>query len=394
MLKRHYTIIKMNKLTKIIFITFISLVLLFFKTVTASEKIKIGLLVPMTGKNKDLGQSIIKAVSLAVKDIDSDLIEIIPKDTATKPNQTLRSAFELKEMGVKVVIGPIFYESITYLDEMKDLTFLSLTNKTLDLPKNVISAGINSTSQLNTIKKFLEKNNIQRTIFLTPIQDFEFEVKRGIKNSKIKIFKDYVYNSDPTKLTSQIEEITNYKIRKQNLEDEIYRIKKSNETNKEKKIKKLEKRYSLGGLNFDAVIIADFDESLKSVATSLLYTDVSPKNKYFITLNQWFDQSLLNETDIQPIYYPSINKNNFNNYKDKFYKEFKEYPSHLTLLSYDLVGLVYYLSLKTNLSNLNKLFKKKNSFKGKIGIFDIKNNKINHRLNFYKIEDKKIIEIF
>jgi ABC-type branched-subunit amino acid transport system substrate-binding protein len=384
----------MNKLTKIIFITFISLVLLFFKTVVASEKIKIGLLVPMTGKNKDLGQSIIKAVSLAVKDIDSDLIEIIPKDTATKPNQTLRSAFELKEMGVKVVIGPIFYESITYLDEMKDLTFLSLTNKTLDLPKNVISAGINSTSQLNTIKKFLEKNNIQRTIFLTPIQDFEFEVKRGIKNSKIKIFKDYIYNSDPTKLTSQIEEITNYKIRKQNLEDEIYRIKKSNETNKEKKIKRLEKRYSLGGLNFDAVVIADFDESLKSVATSLLYTDVSPKNKYFITLNQWFDQSLLNETDIQPIYYPSINKNNFNNYKDKFYKEFKEYPSHLTLLSYDLVGLVYYLSLKTNLSNLNKLFKKKNSFKGKIGIFDIQNNRINHRLNFYKIEDKKIIEIF
>ena len=138
MLKKHYTNIKMNKLTKIIFITYISLVLLLFKTVAASEKIKIGLLVPMTGKNKDLGQSIIKAVSLAVKDIDSDLIEIIPKDTATKPNQTLRSAFELKEMGIKVVIGPIFYESITYLDEMKDLTFLSLTNKTLELQKNAI----------------------------------------------------------------------------------------------------------------------------------------------------------------------------------------------------------------------------------------------------------------
>ena len=394
MLKKHYTNIKMNKLTKIIFITFISLVLLFFKTVTASEKIKIGLLVPMTGKNKDLGQSIIKAVSLAVKDIDSDLIEIIPKDTATKPNQTLRSAFELKEMGVKVVIGPIFYESITYLDEMKDLTFLSLTNKTLDLPKNVISAGINSTSQLNTIKKFLEKNNIQRTIFLTPIQDFEFEVKRGIKNSKIKIFKDYVYNSDPTKLTSQIEEITNYKIRKQNLEDEIYRIKKSNETNKEKKIKKLEKRYSLGGLNFDAVIIADFDESLKSVATSLLYTDVSPKNKYFITLNQWFDQSLLNETDIQPIYYPSINKKNLDNFTLKFSEKFDYKPNHLSLLSYDLIGLIYYLSLKNDPLEISKSFKTKNSFKGKIGIFEIKNNKINHQLNFYEVNKGKIKEIF
>jgi len=384
----------MCKFIKIIFFILINFSLFFSFSVKASEKIKIGLMVPLSGSNKELGQSIIKAVRLAVKDINNSSIEIIPKDTASKANKALKSAFELKQMGVKVVIGPVFYESISYLDEIKDITFLSLTNKTLDLPKNVISAGINSTSQLNTIKKFIETNNIKRTIFLTPIQDYEFEVKKGIKESRIKIFKEYDYNTEPTKLTNQIEEITNYKVRKQNLEDEILRLKKSNQSNKEKKIKKLEQRYTLGGLNFDAVVIADFDESLKSVSTSLLYTDVSPKSKFFITLNQWFDKSLLNEVDIQPLYYPSINKSNFENYKDKFFNEFNEYPSHLALLSYDLVGLVYYLSLKTNLSNLNKLFKKKNSFKGKIGIFDIKNNKINHQLNFYKIEDKKIIEIF
>ena len=384
----------MNKFIKIIIFILLNYSLLFLHVVKAEEKIKIGLLVPMTGSNKNLGQSIIKAVKLAVKDIDSNLIEIIPKDTATKPSQTLKSAFELKEMGVRIIIGPIFHESLTYLDEMKDLTFLSLTNKTLDLPKNVISVGINSTSQLNTIKKFLKLNNIERTIFLIPMEDYEFEIKKGIKDSKIKVFKNYVYDTEPTKLTKQIEEITKYKIRKQNLKDEIYRIKNSNEQNKERKIKKLEKRYTLGGLNFDAVVIADFDENLKSVSTSLLYTDVLPKNKYFITLNQWFDKSLLNETNIQPIYYPSINKNNFENYKKKFFNEFNEYPTHLSLLSYDLVGLVYYLSLKANLSELNKLFKKKNSFKGKIGIFDIKNNKINHRLNFYKIENNKIIKIF
>ena len=384
----------MTKLIKIIYFVFLSFHFLFFSTVNAQEKIKIGLLVPMTGENKEIGKSIIKAVGLAVKDIDNNLIEIFPKDTATKANQTLKSAFELSEMGVKIVIGPVFHESLTYLDEMNNLTFLSLTNKILDLPKNVISAGINSTSQFNTIKKFLETNQIQRTIFLTPIQDYEFEVKKGMKNSNIKVYKNYEYNTEPTKLTKQIEEITNYKIRKQNLEDEIKRIKNSNEPNKEKKIKRLEKRYTLGGLNFDAVVIADFDESLKSVSTSLLYTDVLPKNKYFITLNQWFDESLLNETDIQPLYYPSINKENFDNYKIKYFNAFNEDPTHLSLLSYDLVGLVYYLSLNSKVQDLNKIFKKKNSFKGKIGIFDIKNNKINHRLNFYKIENQKLIEIF
>ena len=384
----------MNKFIKIIFLVILNFSLILSFPTQASEKLKIGLMVPLTGSNKDLGQSIIKAVRLAIKDIDSNFIEIIPKDTASKANKALKSAFELKQMGIKVVIGPVFYESISYLDEIKEITFLSLTNKTLDLPKNVISAGINSTSQFNTIKKFIENNKIKRSIFLTPIQDYEFEVKKGIKESRIKVFKDYDYNTEPTKLTKQIEEITNYKVRKQNLEDEILRLKSSNDTNKERKIKKLEQKYTLGNLNFDAVVISDFDESLKSVSTSLLYTDVSPNDKYFITLNQWFDKSLLNEVDIQPLYYPSINKSNFENYKDKFFKEFNEYPSHLSLLSYDLVGLVYYLSFKTNLSNLDKLFKRKNSFKGKIGVFDIKNNKINHRLNFYKIEDKKITEIF
>ena len=384
----------MIKLIKFIFYLFLSNVLIFFQTLSANEKIKVGLLVPMSGPNKEIGESIIKAVGLAIKDINSDSIEIFPKDTATKANQTLKSAFELREMGIKIIIGPVFYESLTYLDEMKDLTFISLTNKTLDIPKNVISAGINSTSQFNTIKKFLEKNNLKKTIFLTPIQDYEFEVKKGMKNSKIKIYKDFEYNADPTKLTKQIEDFTNYKIRKQNLNNEIKRIKNSNDPNKERKIKKLEKRYTLGGLNFDAVVISDFDESLKSVSTSLLYTDVLPKNKYFITLNQWFDESLLNETDIQPLYYPSINKKNFDKYKIKYFNTFNEYPSHLSLLSYDLVGLVYYLSLNSDMKNLNKIFKKQNSFKGKIGIFDIKNNKIYHRLNFYKIEEKKLIEIF
>jgi len=384
----------MNKLIKIIFFVIIVFPLSIFSLATASEKLKIGVLVPMTGDNKDLGQSIIKAVRLAIKDINDDLIEVIPKDTASMPNKTIQSALELKQMGVNIVIGPVFYKNLKYLDEVSDLTFLSLTNKTLDLPKNVISAGINSTSQLNTIKKFINKKEIDRTIFLTPIQDYEFEIEKGIKNSKIKIFKNYNYGIEPTILTKQIEEITNYKIRKQNLEDEINRIKNSNDSNKEKKIKRLEQRYTLGGLNFDAIIIADFDEGLKSVSTSLLYTDVLPKNKYFITLNQWFDKSLLNEIDIQPLYYPSINKDNFESYKEKFFKEFNEYPSHLSLLSYDLVGLIYYLYLKNNFSKTNTLFKVKNSFKGKIGIFDIKNNKINHRLNFYKIENKELIKIF
>ena len=113
-----------------------------------------------------------------------------------------------------------------------------------------------------------------------------------------------------------------------------------------------------------------------------------------ITFNQWFDKSLVREETIQPIYYPSVNKKNLTDFENKFLEKFNEPPNHLTLLSYDLVGLIYYLSLKNELQNIDKIFKKKTSFKGKIGVFDIQNNKINHKLNFYQIQNKKIKKIF
>ena len=384
----------MNKFLKTVFSVF--LILLLETSVSNSEqsKIKIGVLAPLSGEDAFLGKQILNSIRMALIDINNNNIEVYPKDTKSDPDITLRSALEFEQMGISLVIGPVFYKNLLYLDKVKNVTFLSLTNKTLDLHKNIISSGINSSSQFNTIKKFLEKNDIKKTIFLIPNSNYDLEVKKGIKKSKIKLFKQYNYDIDPTKLTKQIEKITNYGIRKQNLLDEITRVENSDDPNKEKILENLKKRYTLGSLKFDSVVIADFDESLKSVITSLLYTDVSPKDKYIITLNQWFDKSLQNEVNTQPIYYPSINKQNLDEFSNKFFKKFNYKPNYLSLLSYDLVGLIYFLSLKSETLELNKSFKTQNTFKGKIGVFEIKDNKINHQLNFYEISDGELKEIF
>ena len=232
----------MNKIFKIIVIVTLAFFSISSKGNTIEEKIKIGLLIPMTGDDKDLGQLIIKSTMMALKDIDDKRLEIYPEDTASNPDRTLKSAFKLKEKGVKVVIGPIFHKNLTYLDDVQDLIFLSFTNKTLDLPKNIISSGVNATSQMKSIKKFLEINEIKKTIFLTPELDYKDEIKKAIKDSKIKIFKHHIYDTEPTKLTNQIEKITNYKIRKQNLADEIKRVENSDLIDKEKQLENLKKK--------------------------------------------------------------------------------------------------------------------------------------------------------
>ena len=383
----------MNKIIKIILFLAFSF-LIAPVAILANEKIRIGLLVPLTGKNSEIGQSIIKSTRLAINTINNASIEIIPKDTQSNPGVTLEAAKELANSGIKIVIGPVFNESLIYLGELSELTFLALTNKNDNFSKNIINAGINATSQLNAIKKFIELNEIKKTIFLTPDVSFKNEIEKAISNSKIKILENYIYNTDPTKLTKQIEKITRYEIRKQNLEDEINRLEKSEQSNKELLIERLKKRDTLGSVKFDSVVISDFDESLKSVTTSLLYTDITPKEKYFITLNQWFDESLLKETSSQPLYFPSANKDNYDEFSNEYFEKYNQYPNQLSFLSYDLVGLVYYLILQNESVIDKKMFTKKTLFKGKVGVFEIKNNKINHILNFYKAEDGEFKKVF
>ena len=71
----------MNKISKLIISTIIIIFYLTNSYANEDTKLKIGLLIPISGENYELGQSIIKAVRMAMNDINTDKLEIIIKDT-------------------------------------------------------------------------------------------------------------------------------------------------------------------------------------------------------------------------------------------------------------------------------------------------------------------------
>ncbi len=381
--------------------TFINIILViciniffFCKTTFSEENIKIGLIVPLSGEYSYIGESIINSVRMAINKIGDERIVIFPKDTKSNPIDSLRVAKELSDDGIQIIIGPVFNESTKYLDELENVFFISLTNKIKNKPSNIISAGVNAISQINTIKKFIAYEKLERPIFLIPETHFKSEIEFAIKKTKIKVKEKFIYDQEPTLITKQISRLTRYEQRKQNLENEIKKLENSNLLDKEKKISKLKKKDTLGFINFDSVIIADFDETLKSVTTSLLYTDVSSKRITYITFNQWFDKSLLNDKSLQPIYFPSVNKDNYDLFFKNYVNKFNSNPNQLSFLSYDIFGLVYYLLYKNNFKLDKKMFYKENKFKGLIGIFEIDKNVITHQLNLYGAIDGKFKKIF
>ena len=72
------------------FYTILICLVIFSFNSSAEDKIKIGLVIPLSGENKELGESVLNSVRLAVNDINDNKIVIVPKDNQNDPDKTLK----------------------------------------------------------------------------------------------------------------------------------------------------------------------------------------------------------------------------------------------------------------------------------------------------------------
>ena len=377
---------------KILFI--ITYLLIFFNSnLFANEDnkiLKIGLLTPLSGEYRELGNSFLFSLQLALEEINDSKVIIIPRDSGFNNKEKLNLAInEIRSEGAEIIIGPMSNEDFGEIKKYSDLIFISPSNIEPEFTNNVISVGVSLESQLLALSKFIKKQKKTKTIVMYPKNQYASIVERKLKSIDLENIKTFKYNPDPEVLTGEIETMTNYDQRKKNLETrkKIFEDKEDEASLKE--LARLEQLYTLGKVNFDSVIIIDFGNSLKSVLTSLVYTDVNQSDVLFTTINQWFDESIFYENTIKSLYYPSINYKQFKKYNKKYFKTFKKYPNEITILAYDALGLIYYAWKKNgNIKSIND-FSFKNKIKGKIGTFSLKDRRVFQELDIYKLEKNK-----
>jgi len=359
-----------------------------------NEKIlKVGVLLPLSGEFQNIGESFLKAIQLALYDISNKHIKIYPKDSKANALNAYQSAKEFEKQGIKVVIGPIFYDSLERLGEINHITFISLTNKTQNIPNNTIAFGININSQIDVLKKYFNEIKVSKTLLLSPKTQFINQTEI-IEDSKLKLHEVFFYDVSPKKITSEIEKLTKYHERKKDLERRVEILEKSDLYKHKQELKELEQKHTLGKVNFDSVIVVDFGERLKSVLTSFMFSDVSSSEVNFFTINQWFDESFFNENALQNLHFPAINFKNLKKFNKKFLNTFNEKPNEVSILVYDALGLIYYCWSNNNFQfKKNQLYNKK-GFKGLHGKFIIENNLSKQKLKIYKISEKKFIKVY
>jgi len=379
-------------LKKITIITYILLSFNFNSFADENQRsLKIGLLAPFSGEYKDMGQSIMLSLQMALEEINDKNIKIFPRDSGfNNPEKLIQSIESLKEENIKIVIGPISHEDFKTLSQFKDMIFISPSNIEPKVQSNILSIGVSLESQIKSIEEFIKKNKRKKTIIMYPKNKYSPLIDSKINSINLNNKKIFKYSDDPKVLTSDIEKLTNYKQRKRNLISRVKILEEKDDDASKLELKRLEQKYTIGKVNFDSVIIIDFGDSLKSVLTSLVYSDVDQKDVLIVTANQWFDKSIFLENSIKSLYYPSIDIKNFQKYKKKYSKIYGLQPTEITILTYDALGLIYYIWNKKNYKITSiKDFIIKDNIKGKIGTFNFIDGRLIQKLSMYKVSDKK-----
>ena len=376
------------------FITIITYILIFFNSNLQGNEnnniLKVGLLAPLSGEYKELGDSLLYSLQLALNEINDKNVHIIPRDSGSNDKKKLLKAIqEIRSEGANIVIGPINNEDFEEVKKFNDMVFISPSNISPEFQNNIISIGVSLESQMIALMKFIKKQKKSKTVILIPQNQYANLIENKLNKLDLQNYKIFKYSPDPKILTGEIETLTNYSQRKRNLDNRKKMFEDKEDEQSKRQLEKLEQKYTIGDVNFDSVIIIDFGNSLKSVLTSLVFTDVDQKKVLFTTINQWFDESIFYENTVSSLYYPSVNYKEFKKYKDNYFKIFNNFPSEITILAYDAIGLIYYAWKKKGKINTVNDFSFKGKIKGKIGTFSFNNKKTIQDLSIYKAENNR-----
>ena len=203
---------------KIIYIFLYYIILFINSNLLSDEKnniLKVGLLAPLSGEYKELGNSLVYSLQLALDEINDDKIFIIPRDSGLNNKEMLNNAIkDIRSQGANIVIGPLSNDEFEEVKKYNDMTFISPSNILPEFSDNIISIGISLESQLLAINNFLKKQKKNKTVIMFPNNQFTNLIEKKIKKLNLNNFRIFKYNPDPQVLTGEIEILTNYSQRK------------------------------------------------------------------------------------------------------------------------------------------------------------------------------------
>ena len=319
---------------------------------------KIALLLPLTGPQAAIGQSMLNASQMALFDMNDPRFEILSFDTQGTTAGASNAVRQAAEKGAKLITGPLLADNVQAAGataRQYGLQVVGFTTDSTKIGNNVMTLGILPFDQGRRMAQYARTANLGRIVIIDPqtqysnaiIQSFE----QTTRQNGLRIADKIKYGSPSTA-------------------DRI--------------AKALEARQT----QFDAIFIPVGNPTLAALAQALTNNGLSAQVKPWLGAGLWDDQSIQSNRAMQGALYAAPAPQQRMNFERQYQSTFGETPQRLASLAYDATALsVVLLRQNTQLIDKNSLLNP-NGFTGIDGIFRFDNNGMAERgLAIHRISD-------
>ena len=281
-----------------------------FGRVVDDSKIYVGLLLPLSGRGEELGQSMLNAAQMAMFDAADDRFELIPVDTGGSPSGAGRAARDVVDQGADLILGPLTGDEVAEVGPIARQSGINVISYTTDAQRadnNVFIMGLLPELQVDRVVAHSVENGLSRFAVIAPGNRYGRLVAQSMTESANQrgatLATTAYYRDDGSDLVDRVADVV--------------------------------------GTDPDAIMIPAAGQALEAVA-SLINEAAGPTQ--MLGTGLWDDSNVGRIEPAHGGWFAAPNPNLRREFEDRYQRSFGRAPERLATLAYDSVAMAAILA--------------------------------------------------
>jgi len=358
-------------------------------TIQDDGKTKIGVLLPLSGQHEGLGKALLNAGLLATKELAPADYNLMPFDTKGTTRGARDAARDAVAANVDLIIGPLFSknaEAASSVVRSAGVNMVSLTNDRGAAARGIYVMGHAPEPQITYIVSYAQSQGIQKVAAMIPNSAYgniTYEVLRRVMSYyNLDLVQVERYNPKDD-LRPAVKALANYEDRQKNLEDEIERVQEIQSYFPEDSddyqifvdiLKQMESLDTWGDFPYEAVLIVEGGDTLRSLVPLLAYYDLDQEHVQRLGIGRWEEIKPWQDPTFRGAWVAAPDPAYRLNFEKRYVGIFGAQPPRIATLVYDAVALSSVLAKQQNPDFSRDAIIQPNGFVGVDGIFRFKPN--------------------
>ncbi len=344
----------------------------------ATVGVPVAILLPLSGPRAELGKAMLDAAQLAVFEVAGQNFVLLPYDTKGTPEGAEEAVARALGRGAKLVLGPLLADSVAAVaaqTRISDVNVVAFSNSKRVAGNGVYILGFAPDQQVDAIVDYAAAQGFTSYGVLAPSNDYGEVVVQALYNSTERrgavVTKTGYYDPSAADFSEPARALTDYDLRREELLQQMAALEGKTDEVSRQALAKLEVLDTIGDPPFDAVLLPDAGQNLRTLAALMNFYDVEQPTVRFLGLRAWDGTpEVVAERALQGAWFAAPPVEERERFEIRFRAAFSYDPPRLASLAYDATALAALLAQSPRATDFSaSALTDPNGFRGVDGIF-------------------------